>query len=275
MSTLRSLAALAAAASVGFGLHPGTVGSAGNPDVPEILDHLSLVYLDDGQGGLVKTIRFTGVNVQIVNGRGSTGLTNGLGNLIVGYNESGAFSNRTGSHCVVGGKFNDYSGYGGIVFGAHNEVTTAHACTLGGLSNRNSGLGSVLLGGTSNDIVVSSSYSVGVAGYNNQILYSDYAAAVGGDTCTVFGSEAVTVGGTGSLAGRGGSTVIGGSNNVATGFFASVTGGRDNLASGDYSSVDGGRRNVAGGQSSVVGGGRDRTAPGLVDWAAGSLFEDD
>ena len=67
----------------------------------EILSHLSIVYLDNGFGGTVKTIRVSGVNLQLVNGLEATnghpadptaidpGLTttNGVGNLIVGYNE--------------------------------------------------------------------------------------------------------------------------------------------------------------------------------------------
>ena len=64
----------------------------------EVLPHLSIEDLDDGQGGTTRTIRISEVNVQIVNGLGATngnpnfpdsnsGTVNGLGNLIVGYNE--------------------------------------------------------------------------------------------------------------------------------------------------------------------------------------------
>ncbi len=38
----------------------------------EILGHQSIVYLDDGQGGTVKTLRISGINVQLVNGLGAT-----------------------------------------------------------------------------------------------------------------------------------------------------------------------------------------------------------
>ena len=59
----------------------------------EILPHLSIEQLDDGQGGTARIIRFSEVNVQIVNGLGATngnaadpesteGTVNGLGNLI-------------------------------------------------------------------------------------------------------------------------------------------------------------------------------------------------
>ena len=82
-------------------------------------------HLDDAQGGLAKTIRITGVNVQIVNGLGATNgfpanpgstdplltPTNSVGNLIVGYNEFGnpVGDNRTGSHNIVGGRRMSFS----------------------------------------------------------------------------------------------------------------------------------------------------------------------
>ena len=87
----------------------------------DILRHMTIVYLDDGQGGMAKTIRFTGVNVQVVNGLKSTNgfpfdpdsvdpldtVVNSVGNLVVGYNELGnplpGGDNRTGSHNIVVG----------------------------------------------------------------------------------------------------------------------------------------------------------------------------
>jgi hypothetical protein len=57
-----------------------------------------LQYIDGGPNEVV----ITGANLRIVNGQGSTETTNGLGNLIVGYNEprdeTGSFDVRTGSH---------------------------------------------------------------------------------------------------------------------------------------------------------------------------------
>jgi hypothetical protein len=37
----------------------------------EILSHMSIVHLDDGQGGTAKTIRVSDINVQVVNGMGT------------------------------------------------------------------------------------------------------------------------------------------------------------------------------------------------------------
>ncbi|MCH8504525.1 MAG: hypothetical protein LAT50_09400, partial [Ectothiorhodospiraceae bacterium] len=112
------------------------------------------------------TVRFSAVNVQIVNGTGSTdGATNGLGNLILGYNEersgpatctrggrhnSGAAdpatrcegwngewaeSFKSGSHNLVAGIGNAYSGYGGVVLGENNAATGALTSVLGGENN--------------------------------------------------------------------------------------------------------------------------------------------
>jgi len=76
--------------------------------------------------GAANEVVITGANLRIVNGLGSTLTTNGLGNLIVGYNElrqefggcsgsTGPFctDSRTGSHNVVVGRANNFSSFGG------------------------------------------------------------------------------------------------------------------------------------------------------------------
>ena len=51
---------------------------------------MSIVQIPDGLGNTKKTLRIEGVNLQVVNGAGTTtGSLDGLGNLIVGYNETG------------------------------------------------------------------------------------------------------------------------------------------------------------------------------------------
>ena len=63
------------------------------------------------------TLTISGVNLQVVNGEGKTDSANGVGNLIVGYNERGeAFgvkTERAGSHHVVVGRANNYVRWGG------------------------------------------------------------------------------------------------------------------------------------------------------------------
>ena len=41
--------------------------SQATDELRELLEHTSIVFVDDGYGNQVKTIRFEGVNVQIVN----------------------------------------------------------------------------------------------------------------------------------------------------------------------------------------------------------------
>ena len=67
------------------------------------------------------TVRLKGVNLQIVNGMGTTATTNGVGNLIIGYNEADESSpSVSGSHNLVIGVGNGYSQYGGMVVGGWN-----------------------------------------------------------------------------------------------------------------------------------------------------------
>ncbi|RWX46827.1 hypothetical protein H206_03567, partial [Candidatus Electrothrix aarhusensis] len=68
-------------------------------------------------------IYITGANLHIRSGSGATnGNVNGLGNLIVGYNESND-DIKTGSHNLVIGKYHSYSSYGGFVAGYDNQIS--------------------------------------------------------------------------------------------------------------------------------------------------------
>src|SRR5205085_5001627 len=69
-------------------------------------------------------VYFEGCNVHIQSGAGSTsGAVNGLGNLIVGYNENpNTPLDRSGSHNLVVGAFHTYSSYGGLVAGSFNTI---------------------------------------------------------------------------------------------------------------------------------------------------------
>ncbi len=66
------------------------------------------------------TLRFSGLNLQLVNGAGRTDSANGRGNLIVGYNESpGA---QTGSHVVAIGRQHRFTSWAGLVAGQNNTI---------------------------------------------------------------------------------------------------------------------------------------------------------
>jgi len=83
-------------------------------------------------------IVFRGVNVHVQNGQNSTVVKNGLGNLIIGYDESpsgGMGVNRTGSHNLVGGQFNAFSSWGGLVLGSNNALHGQFSAILGGQNN--------------------------------------------------------------------------------------------------------------------------------------------
>jgi hypothetical protein len=138
----------------------------------EILSHMSIEYLPVGRycvdgGGMClestepqlgKVIRFTGVNVQIVNGAGSTRQINGLGNLIVGYDESRETgpgcvcpehdtNDRRGSHNVIVGGENNFASYGNAVVGWGNSSLAAGASVIGGGKNVAAGNNSFVGGG--------------------------------------------------------------------------------------------------------------------------------
>jgi hypothetical protein len=106
-----------------------------------------LQYIDGGPNEVV----ISGANLRIVNGLGSTDTTNGLGNLIVGYNElrNDPFfpDMRTGSHNVVVGTQNNFSSFGGLVVGEGNEISGVFSSVSGGGGNIASGPNSSVSGG--------------------------------------------------------------------------------------------------------------------------------
>ena len=220
------------------------------------------------QGG--QTVRFTGVNVQIVSGSGSTDADppNGLGNLIIGYNElrgedcdetngpscdypmtgcppsdydwCNCWNSRWGSHNLIIGSGNNYDGSGGFVGGRFNTIGGSFSSVTAGQCNR-----------TENRL----------------------ASVSGGLANRAAGVAATVVGGERNYAGGEMSSVVGGDGSGALGI-RSIAGGASNRATGEASSAIGGLENEANGQYSSVSGGRLRSVSGESDWAAGSLFED-
>jgi hypothetical protein len=190
----------------------------------------------------------TGANLQIVNGLGATNgnplsptaldpahtVTNGLGNLIVGYNEIDAFSpsQRGGSHNLVIGNFNSYSSYGGFVAGQLNSIIAPFAAVSGGTKNTASSQFASVSGGFAN-------FATGID-----------ASVSGGSDNTASGEASSVSGGSFNLASGILSSVSGGGFNIASGFAASISGGSENIAIGDVSSVSGGARNT---QSDITG----------------------
>jgi len=275
------------------------------PEQEEILSHMSIVYLDDGSGNLVnKTIRFERINVQVVNGLGATSgypmdpdsvdpldvQVNGVGNLIVGYNELGnpIVDDRTGSHNMVLGHGNSYTSFGGFVGPRDNTTSAPFASVTGGTGNQASGLSASVVGGGGN---TASGFLASVTGGKNNVASGYWSAVSGGRANSATDNYTSVSGGDGNTASNCWASVSGGVYNEASGYWASVSGGRSNLASGYYgcsvsggahntasgyygSSVSGGLYNTAYGDYSTVSGGVNRSVTGSFDWRAGSLFED-
>ena len=96
-------------------------------------------------------VYFDGCNVNVRSGGGDTfAAVNGLGNLVVGYNEDFGGNTRTGSHNVVIGAYHDYSSYGGLVAGQENSISAPSASVTGGSLNTASGYNCVISGGQGN-----------------------------------------------------------------------------------------------------------------------------
>jgi hypothetical protein len=128
---------------------PGPEGQPGLPALSReeqeklktILPYIKLVAR--GVGGK-PTIEFSGANVQIVNGEGSTQTANGGGNLIIGYDENPG--QQTGSHDVIVGPEDGYTSYGSIIGGRDNKALAPYDF-VAGLANTAEASFSSILGG--------------------------------------------------------------------------------------------------------------------------------
>jgi len=240
----------------------------------------------------------TGANLHLRSGSGATaGTHNGLGNLIVGYNEprGDGTDDRGGSHNLVVGTRNNFSSHGGLVAGDRNSVTAAYASVTAGYSNTASGIYASVSGGRGNmaqanrssvtggrDNIASGSDS-SVSGGQGNVASGDFAVVVGGgggdpsDRNEAFADYSAILGGETNWTGDpaipptdhsigAASTVSGGGENKASGSQSSVSGGSGNRARGDYSSVSGGSANIADGGRSSVSGGSSSAAEG--DWSS-------
>ena len=260
---------------VSLPLRSGTAADTqprGMADRMAVMEHkLSAMVFDDAANEVV----ITGANLRIVNGLGSTSCTdaqfnpipncpNGLGNLIVGYNEPRPPADvsifgpddRTGSHNVVVGQENNFSSFGGLVIGVVNGISGQFSSVSGGIGNIASGSWSSVSGG---DLNKASGIFSSVGGGLDNRASGNGAAVCGGQVNTASGGT---------------DTICGGVANTASGVQSSVSGGFQNTASGFRSSVSGGENNTASGEASSVSGGSNRTALGTENWAAGPLFAD-
>ena len=162
------------------------------------------------------TALFRGVNVQIVNGTGETQTATGTGNLIVGYNRPsvGSFicslgvtesaatcqanhglwaqSHKSGSHNIIGGDFNSYSSWGGLVMGMENAMSAPFASIGGGARNRAEGSFASISGGSFN--TASGVYGNVAGGFDNHAI-GEYTTVGGGAQRTSSGQYDWAAGG--------------------------------------------------------------------------------
>lgn len=144
-------------------------------------------------------ITFHDANIHITNGSFNTATVNGLGNLIIGYNEIQQYPNnvlvpgdRGGSHNLVIGPLNKFTlnSYCSIVAGYDNKADACFTAVLAGADNTVSGQYGALLGGTSNTVFGLA--SVGGGGYACRV-FGDYSTLWGGkqslDTSIKYASK--------------------------------------------------------------------------------------
>ena len=255
--------------------------------VPGLANYVEVIELLRDLDGFgpepVPTVRFEGANVQIVDGTGSTipaaGRPSGLGNLIVGYDETNpggdehcsdgqfttlltcvgagevwAANQKNGAHNLVVGPFHFYSQAGGVVFGQGNVISGPSAVVSGGTGNNASGSWASVSGGSFNT----------ASGEESSVSGGLFNTASGGNSSVSGGSDNTASGGV--------SSVSGGQDNTASGITASVSGGFDNTASGSRASVSGGQENTAEGPHSSISGGLRNTSDGLASSISGGSF---
>jgi len=206
------------------------------------------------------TVAFAGVNVFVQSGSGYTddnttgalgdasGAITGLGNLIIGYDESVGPDDKMGAHNLIVGFGHSYSDFGGLISGYNNVMDAPAGAVLGGQSNAVSSDFAVVVGGYSG--AADAPYSVVTGGYYNDAT-SDYSVVTGGHYNEASGDYSV---------------VSGGSYNAASGSKSTVSGGSYNEAAASDSAVSGGRGGVTAHIYSTIGGGMGETTASIYDF---------
>ncbi|HYC80682.1 MAG TPA: hypothetical protein VEB65_02770 [Solirubrobacterales bacterium] len=109
------------------------------------------------------TLLFDGMNLQLQSGLGKNGPVNGLGNLIVGYNEHPRAQTGSGN-LVMGTLAQGFSSSGAIVAGERNEAKGANSVVFGQFGTAKGEM-STVLGGQGN--IAGGDLSVVGGGYEN------------------------------------------------------------------------------------------------------------
>jgi hypothetical protein len=138
----------------------------------------------------------TGKNVFIRDGSTQTDGGTGLGNLTIGYNALrgiGSIDARTGTHNLILGDQNNYTGFGGLVAGEFNAITNEYASVSGGFNNTASGRRASVSGGSFNEAMNTGSSvsggSFGIATGVSSSISGGFLNQAMGDASTVSGGE--------------------------------------------------------------------------------------
>ncbi|MGI4792218.1 MAG: hypothetical protein ACRYFS_25620 [Janthinobacterium lividum] len=210
-------------------------------------------------------------------------VVNGLGNLIVGYNEQSETyaTARKGSHNIIVGTGNNYSSFGGLVAGTTNAVAAPFASVTGGSDNLASGFANSISGGQNN--ITTSYYNSISGGSHNTVQNSSYASISGGENGFARGQGASVSGGIANQANGQDASVTGGFSNQANGTNAAIAGGLEGTALGNNSAISGGSGVFTGGSYSpkydqfnhLIGSNYDGAVPGAPNgytWDGGIYF---
>jgi hypothetical protein len=184
---------------------------------------LAPTYVASGVGGK-PTVQFDSVNVQVLNGAGSTASVNGAGNLVVGYDQTPG--TQTGSHNLVLGTGQTFTSYGGLVGGLSNSVTGPYGTAFG----------------TANKVPGADAFAAG----NNNTASGTASSVLGGYKNVAKSNYSTISGGCANLTGSGGASVVALCSDSAghPANFASISGGSANRATGVSSSLSGGQLNL-------------------------------
>jgi len=214
---------------------------------------LPVLSLEDGG----TTVRFSGVNLQLVDGTGTTGgPPNGRGNLIVGYNEDAGSTPRSGSHNLVVGPDHGFTSYGGLIVGWRHGAYGAHASVSAGTFHHVYGTDASVTGGAAHTIYAGADTASISGGFDHTVSAGRGNSITGGRyNQAYYGTEYTTLSGGRVNQTEGDFTsVTGGLYNVADGYAASVSGGAFNRTRGRYSSISGGLDSEADQGASISGG---------------------
>ena len=246
----------------------------------------------NGRGNLVIGYNETGNAIAADDRSGSHNLIVGkhhnygaFGGIVAG--ESNIISNRYAM--AIGGGGNTANGDFSVVTGGNRNIASGnYSSVTGGYSNTASGGQSSVSGGDNNSATgavasisggesnVASGVSSSVSGgHDNRALAQD-SSVTGGNTNAANANSSSITGGVLNETAAFASCISGGSGNSTGGGanYSSVSGGNLNFAAGINSSVSGGQGNRVSGEAASISGGLGRVAPGIYDWVAGVLFQD-